>query len=149
MMHDDGVGPAVLRRLSPELKSHQAVECIELPWAGLSLLEVIRDRRWAVLVDCLVSGQSPPGTLRVLSEDDVRGSIRLVSYHDLSYTTALNLGRALGWALPNEVMILGIEGREVYEFGEGLSAEVDAAADRAARMIEVFVRQRIGCEPTG
>lgn len=147
IVHDDGVGPEVLRRVSPEIQRLPSVEFIELPWGGLSLLEVIRGREWAVLVDCLVTGQHPPGTVRVLSENDVRGSVRLVSYHDLNYATVMKVGRALGWAMPETVILLGIEGRDVYEFGEGLTAEVDAAADRAARLIETFVWERIGREP--
>jgi len=143
MMRDDGVGPSVLRRISPEIRSLPSVEFTELPWAGLDLLEVVRDHAWAVLLDCLVSGQSPPGTIRLLCENDVRGSIRLTSYHDLSFTTAMRLGRALGWAMPDDVMILGIEGRDVDEFGEGLTREVDAAAERAAGMVECFVRQKL------
>lgn len=143
LVRDDGVGPAVLRRISAGIRSHSEVEFLELPWAGLSLLEALRGRRWAVIVDCLVSGELPPGTVRLLSKDDVRGSVRLISYHDLNYSTAMDLGRALGWALPDDVLIIGIEGREVHEFGEGLTPEVDAAADEAACIVESFVVEHL------
>ncbi len=147
ILSDDGVGPNVVRRISPTLLSHPAVECLEMALGGIALLDALRDRRWAVLVDCLDTGGSPPGTIRRLSERDIRGSVRLVSYHDLSYPMALRMGRMLGWSLPDDVVIIGIEGRCVNEFGSKLSPEVECAAGRAARMVEAEIQRRIRAGP--
>ena len=149
ILSDDGVGPHVVSRISPALALHPELECVELSLGGLALLDVLRDRRWAVLVDCLDTGDSPPGTIRRLSERDVRGSARLVSYHDLSYPMALRMGRVLGWSLPTDVVIIGIEGRNVNEFGSTMSPVVERACDRAARIVEGEIERRIRAGPPG
>jgi len=144
MVGDDGAGPAVLGRLSPDIRTDLSVECIELPSGGLCLLDAMRGRRWAAVVDALAASAASAGTVRILREADVSGSARLVSYHDLSYGTAMGFGRALGWMLPDDVLIIGIEGKSLYEFGEGLSPEVDAGVTEAARVVDSFARSRLG-----
>ena len=94
---DDGVGIFVARRLERRLADRDDVEVVALPWAGLSLLDVLVGRRRAAVVDCLATGDHPPGTVVRLDEDDFRGSVRLNSFHDLNFPTALALGRRMGW----------------------------------------------------
>jgi len=142
IMCDDGVGIAVIRRLPLCVTTNPLVDCIELPWAGLSLLDVLRNRQWAIIVDCLITGRWTPGTVKKLSENDIGGSVRLLSYHDISYPAALRLGRELGWMLPDDVTIIAIEGQDVYDFGEQLSPRVDEAADCVTYMITDLVHEK-------
>jgi hydrogenase maturation protease len=136
---DDGVGLAVARRLAGALAGRPGVEAIELPWAGLSLLDVLFGRRRAAIVDCLTTGAHPPGTIVRLDERHLGGSARLNSVHDLDLSTALALGRRLGWPMPSEVAIWGVEGGVVDELGEGLSPAVAAAVDRVAAQVLDFL----------
>lgn len=118
---DDGVGIFVAKRLEQPLAGRVDVDVVPLPWAGFALLDVLTGRRRAVLVDCLVSGRHPPGTLVHLDEGDFRGSVRLNSFHDIDFPTVLALGPRLGWTMPEEIAIWAIEGAVVDEFGDGLS----------------------------
>ena len=67
MMRDDGVGLVALRRIASEMVFEQSVDCLALPYGGLCLLEALRGREWAVILDCLVTGYGPPGTVRQVS----------------------------------------------------------------------------------
>jgi hydrogenase maturation protease len=97
---DDGVGICVARNLAIEYEHRTDVEVVALPWAGFALLDVLRDRQRAALVDCLVTGTRPPGSIVHLDASDFAGSVRLNSFHDISYPAAMDLGRALGWQIP-------------------------------------------------
>ncbi len=154
---DDGVGIAAARELERRLTDcrppgggstdrdavpaagRQQVEVVPLPWAGFSLLDVLAGRRRAALIDCLVSGEHPPGTVVRLDEHDVRGSVRLNSFHDVAFPTVLALGRDLGWAMPEDVAIWAIEAAVVDRFGGGLSAPVAAAAHQVVDEVLTFL----------
>jgi hydrogenase maturation protease len=127
---DDGVGVEVARSLSATLRRRTDVEVIALPWGGFSLLDVLAGRSRAWIVDCLTTGRHPPGTIVRLSESDFAGSVRLNSFHDIGFGTVMELGRSLGWSMPQDVDIYAIEGSRVDEFTQGLSPEVAEAANR-------------------
>ncbi len=136
---DDGVGIAAARELERRLSRRGDVEVVPLPWAGFALLDVLTGRRRAALIDCLVTGERPPGTVVRLDETEVRGSVRLNSFHDIAFPTALALGRELGWKMPDEIAIWAIEAAVVDSFGEGLSAPVAAAVPRVVGEVLAFI----------
>jgi len=142
---DDGVGILTARRLERLLARRGDAEAIPLPWAGLALLDALRGRRRAALVDCLTTGRLAPGTVVRFrtgdgdGDDGFPGSVRLNSFHDLDFATALELGRELGWSLPEEIAVWAVEGGVVDEFGEGLSPPVLAAVDRVVTEILAFL----------
>ena len=140
---DDGVGIAAAREIERRIAGRPAdsrdVEVVPLPWAGFALLDVLAGRRRAALIDCLVTGEQPPGTIVRLDEGDVRGSVRLNSFHDIAFPTALALGRDLGWTMPEEIAIWAVEAAVVDRFGEGLSAPVAAAVGRVVDEVLAFL----------
>lgn len=139
IVHDDGVGIVAAERLRRRLRSRADVEVVSLPWGGFALLDVLAGCRRAVLLDCLTTGRYPPGTVVRLDESDFRGSVRLNSFHDIDYPTVLQLGRRMGYAMPEEVAVWAVEAAEVSEFGEGLSAPVGAAVDRVVNEVISFL----------
>jgi hydrogenase maturation protease len=136
LVGDDGVGLIAARRVREKLAARSNVDVCELPWAGLALLDVLRDYDRAILIDALCSeGRHPPGTVVRLSEQDLAGSVRLNSFHDLNYPTALALGRALGWRLPRDIALIAVEGESFLEFTTRLSPSVEAALDTVVRLV--------------
>ncbi len=136
---DDGVGIVAAKRLESLLAARDDVEVVALPWAGFALLDVLAGRRRAALVDCLCSGQHPPGTVVRLDEHDFQGSVRLGSFHDINFPTVLALGRRMGWTMPEEIAIWAVEGAVMDEFGEGLSPAVAASLDRVVEEVLEFL----------
>ncbi len=108
---DDGVGLAVvsaLRRLL-EVTPIPGVDVLASTRAGFELIELLRDYRRAILVDCLALPDPQPGRVRRLGLDDVSGSSRLVNVHELSVGVAFQLAERMGIRMPTEVEILAIE----------------------------------------
>ena len=54
-------------------------------------------------------------------------SLHASSTHDTSLSCAIEGGRRLGIKLPSEIVIWGIESRDVNTFGEDMTPEVGAA----------------------
>jgi len=136
---DDGVGIHVAGVLRQRLAGAPLIEVVGLPWAGFALLDTLRGRRRVAIVDCLTSGQRPPGTIVRLDEVGIGGSIRLNSFHDISFPTVLALGRRMGWDMPPQVAIWGVEAEQVGVFHEGLSPVVAAAVEPLVAEVLRFI----------
>lgn len=136
---DDGAGIWAARQLAKILHDRREVEVVPLPWAGFALLEVLAGRQRAAIVDCLCTGLHPPGTVVRLQESDFRGSVRLNSFHDINFATVLELGGKMGWQMPEQIAIWGIEGEVMDRFQEELSPAVLRAVDQVVNEILGFL----------
>ncbi len=132
---DDGAGIAAAKRIEAQTRHRPDVAVVALPWAGFALLDVLRGRHRAALIDCLTTGRYPAGTIVRLDETDLAGSVRLNSFHDISYPTAMSLGRELGWDMPGSIAIWGIEAGIADVFSEDLSPPVAAAVEEVANEV--------------
>jgi hydrogenase maturation protease len=131
---DDAAGCAVverLRRLAPGV-----AECVEAQVGGIRLMEAMAGYDKAYLVDATETG-APPGAIhesRCLVE-----SRNTASSHDGTLAEALELGRAAGLRLPDEIRVWGIEAGSLENFQEALTPavarSVELVADRIARIL--------------
>ena len=81
----------------------------------------------------------PPGAVVRLNEADFGGSVRLNSFHDINYPTVMALGRTMGWQMPEEVAIWGIEMAVFDEFGEELTTVVADAVATVVHEVLAFL----------
>ncbi len=130
---DDAVGIRVAQRLRALLDARR-IEVIEACVGGFRLLEVLTDRERVILIDALQLG-GEPGQIYRLSPDQFRGSVRAASPHDAGLPEALRLGRKLGYPMPGEILIFGIEAAKVTDFGETLTPQVAAAVPEVVTMV--------------
>jgi hydrogenase maturation protease len=146
---DDGVGIEVARILQQEMADRTDVDVVALPWAGFSLLDTLRGRKRAAIVDCLATGNHPPGTIVPITESDLAGSVRLNTFHDISYPTVIALGRRMGWEMPATIAIWGIEASSIGTFTEDLSPVVAKATQAVAAQVIEFLKpaRRAGGPP--
>ncbi len=136
---DDGAGIEVAHILEARLVDNDDIDVIALPWAGFALLDILRGRDRAAIVDCLTTGNYQPGTIVPMDESHLAGSVRLNSFHDISYPTAMALGRRMGWEMPASIAIWGIEASSFGTFSEGLSPPVAKAVHEVARRVTEFL----------
>lgn len=148
VLSDDAVGWRVVEELQRRLERDAAegralgrrgavdVDCLAL--GGLRLMERLVGYDRAIVVDAIVTGDQPAGTIvwgELPAPADERSPSHTGSAHDTTLETALRLGRALGAALPSEVLVLAIEAGPSFEFGEELSAPVAAAVPIAVDLL--------------
>lgn len=139
LMSDEGVGVAVLGRLSAEAVRFPRAELVELGASAMRALHAMAGRRKAVFVDCALMGEQP-GTIRRFTPEQVR-SHKVpsgLSLHEGDLLKVIELSRALG-ECPEEIVIFGIEPQRV-EPGETLSPALAARlaeyADAVAAELE-------------
>lgn len=122
---DDAVGLEVARRLGG----------VQLPGEPIGLVAAFDGDDDVVVVDAVSSG-ARPGTLHLFDATveplptELFGSS---STHALGPAEAIEIARSLG-RLPARVRVIGIEGAR-FDYGRGLSPEVEAAVEECTRSI--------------
>ncbi len=146
ILGDDGVGWKVAEGISKlELfRSRVDFDCLAV--GGLALMERLVGYDRVILVDAIQTGDKTPGTVILTQLNDIpeRDFASLTSAHDASLQTALKLGREMGYQLPEQIDIIGIETRRIYEVSEELSPEIDAAVPQAIRIACEFLQPLVG-----
>ncbi len=136
---DDGFGVAVARRLSEE-PLPPGVEVEDFGIRGIHLAYRLLDAPSLLVIADVVRRGDAPGTLYVLEPDVAALAPGAADAHRLELPAVFAAVRALGGELP-AVRIVGCEPAILGE-GMGLSAEVAAAVDPAARLVrEVIARE--------
>jgi hydrogenase maturation protease len=134
---DDAVGLIVARRLKERLADSAIV--IEQGGDGAALMEAWHGAEVVIILDAMLSGAAP-GTIRQF--DASAQPIPKISFrcstHSFGVAEAIELARALG-NIPQRLMVYGIEGKN-FAAGVGLSAEVERAADEAARQALTMIQ---------
>lgn len=134
ILTDDAVGFAVATALRKRLDREDVIVG-EASLGGLSLLEFIVGYDRVIIIDAIRTRAGQPGRIHRLSPDEFQGSPRAVWTHDVTFATALELGRQLNMDIPKEIVILGIEAADVDVFGEELTPKVAAAVPRVAELV--------------
>ena len=136
ILGDDGVGWVVAQKVEAiiaETTTNTRVACFAL--AGISLMEKMIDYQRVILIDSLNTGQHPQGEVVTFTLDELADLTvgHSASAHDLSLKNALVLGRSLNTKLPDDknVHVVAIEAKHVYDFGETLTAAIEAAVPYA------------------
>jgi hydrogenase maturation protease len=146
ILGDDGVGwvvadkiRAVLSDPKSGIADPQVVEVDTASLGGLSLMERLTDAERVILVDAIFTSKKPVGTVSkfTLSELPDLSAGHSTSAHDTSLRNALNVGRSMDIPLPEDenVFIVAIEAKNVYDFSQELSPAVAEAVPQAVKAV--------------
>jgi hydrogenase maturation protease len=139
ILSDDGVGVYAARLLAPLVCASGSIDVVESEVAGFALLELMHGFRRVALIDAICFDDVAPGTVVRLSADDLRTSLRIRSVHEIDLPTALALGRQLGFSMPEQVVIFGIQAADCWTLGEGLSLAVRQGMQRAVVELQAWL----------
>jgi hydrogenase maturation protease len=127
VLSDDSVGIRVARQLGEQLGETGLVDVKEAYAGGLRLLDALTGYERATIVDAMHTKENIPGRIHRLTPENVHTTWNSVSVHDMSLSTALEMGALLNLPLPSHIDIWGIEGADLDSFGESLTPEVSQA----------------------
>ncbi|MCP5097700.1 MAG: hydrogenase maturation protease [Chloroflexi bacterium] len=142
ILGDDGVGLQVARKLQAAMPSDAPIDVQEACCGGLALMERMVGFQHVILIDALQCEDEKPGTVFRLTLDELQSINRygqpahLSSSHDTTLIEALNMGKAIGLHLPQEIIIYGIVIVPVWVFSDVLTAGVETAVPQVASAIQ-------------
>ena len=104
---------------------------------GLSLMERMEGYKDVIVVDSILTGSHPNGTIYSvpLSRLPDFSYGHTTAVHDASLATAVGVGRTMELVLPDDVWVVAVEAEFVYDFSEELSPEVEKAVPTAVKIV--------------
>lgn len=142
IISDDRFGPVVAQRLQQEQGGRLGADVIFAPLAGFHLLDLLAGRRAALIVDTIVTGHAPPGTLREFPMGALTPSKNLTTSHQISLPTALELGKRLGMELPAVIDVIAVEAQDLETLSEHMTEPVERAVDEAIVYIRKWIENQ-------
>jgi len=139
ILRDDRIGLRVLEELEG-LFFDSDVTLRTSTLAGMNLLECLIGFDRVILVDGIQTG-GEPGSVYRLSPRDFVARHALPHLHNIDFFRALTLARGLLPDMPNDVVIIGIEVKDVSTFGEDLTPEVERSVPQAVGQILQIVKE--------
>ena len=132
IMSDDGIGLVVSRRVHELLPGSE----LEMSTAGgFDVVDLIVGYRRAVIIDSMVSGRYPPGTVVRLESGSALRTLRTGHSHGINFLDAIDVARSCNAAVPAEVTVYGIEVKDPYTIGQEVSETLKESAEGIAREI--------------
>jgi len=133
LLRDEGVGVHVISAL----RDRELPDDVEL-WDGgtaaFDLFDTLAGRRQVIIIDAVRAGSEPGTIIRFTPEDILASREQLTSLHQVGLLETLNVAENLLDSAPQEVIILGIEPKEI-DWGLELSAEVEAAVPKVIELV--------------
>lgn len=142
ILTDDAVGLRVVAQLRDSLAGHPAIEVLETTEMGLALLDFMTGHAAVVIVDSIQTGRAAPGTVHELDAAALQ-QLTGRTPHFVGVAETLALGRQLGLAMPERVMIFAIEVEDPFTLGTALTPAVQKAlpgiVERVAEAAQAMV----------
>ena len=136
ILGDDAVGLLAARRLRALLP--ETVDVVESGGGGLDLLDALEGYERALLLDAILTGTHPPGTILEFSAEDFKKD-DAPSPHYAGLPTVIQLAESLGICFPTIFQIVAVEVENPYEVLEGLSKPVEASLPAVIERAEGIV----------
>jgi len=122
ILTDDGVGIRVARRIKEERPNLEVTETSE---AGLALLDVIADLDRLIIIDSVETEEGEPGEVFEIELKEAKPTADLCLSHGVDLSAAFEVGKGLGYKVPEFVRIYGIKIRDNTTFGESCTEAVE------------------------
>jgi hydrogenase maturation protease len=117
ILRDDGIGPKLAIKME-EVDPLEDVAYQTTTLGGLDILELIQDYQTVVFIDAIKTRGGVPGTVYEYSLEDFQETLHLSNLHDISFLTAIELGKKMNMQIPDRISIIAVEIVEDMEFGE-------------------------------
>jgi hydrogenase maturation protease len=121
---DDAVGLLVAREVRHITDAD--IEVVESSASGLALIEIFAGYERAIVVDSILTGHDPPGTIREMGMDEV-GRVVAPSVHQAGLPELAAVAERLGLTFPTCTRVFAVEVVDPFTLGAPLSAPVAAA----------------------
>ena len=104
--------------------------------SGLDLIEIMMDYKRVVVVDAIVTGRYPAGTVMVLEPEDFKSALHGTNPHEVNIHMAIELGRRLSpERMPRDIRFVAMEVKDVWTVSDALTEDVERAVPLAVRTV--------------
>jgi hydrogenase maturation protease len=137
LLADDSFGLVVADHLRPYATPE--TEIISTPEAGFHLVDYVLDTHCLIVVDGMMTGKAPVGTIYVLQEEDVNVAAG-GSPHYVGLYESLVLARTLNLPVAKKVIVVAVEIADCTTMGAKMNSALYAAIPEVIRIVRSITR---------
>ena len=134
ILSDDAVGIRTVEKIEKLVGKKDGIDYVKDSVAGLRILDIINGYDKLIIVDAVEKG-GKPGTLYKIPLSELDATIHLTSLHSINFAAAIKWGKEMGFKIPEDISIYGIEIIDVVNFSEKMTPEVQNSVERNALKI--------------
>ena len=142
ILSDDGIGPKLVKRLKGDF-SEKGLDFETAFVGGLEVLEYIQGYQTVIFIDAIRTKDGIPGTVYQLLPEDFNSTIHLSSVHDVSFLTAIDLGKKLELDMPGFIYIIAVEIVEDRIFNENFTPPIQAMYEKIYNEVKELIEKII------
>ncbi len=139
VLSDDSFGPTLAQILNENAATAGEIEVVYAPVAGFSLLDLLQKREKVLVIDSIITGKARPGTLHFFPMGSLTPSRNLTTSHQMNLPTVLELGKQMGYEMPEHIDVLAVEVADVTTLGESMTWQVEAAVEPAIASVSSWL----------
>lgn len=142
ILMDDGIGPKLVNILK-EKNPLPDMEYQTTTLGGLDILEFINGYDWVVFIDAIKTKDGIPGSVYEYTPEDFQETLHLTNLHDISFLTAIELGKQLEMDVPSFMYIFAIEIIEDQVFGNEFTEPLQEKFDQIITQIDTRIQELV------
>ena len=142
LLADDSLGSIVAERIRQFAPA--GVEVLSTPEAGFHLLDYVLNVNRLIVVDTVLTGTAPPGTIYALHEHELK-AVPGGSPHYVGLYETLALARTFGLPVAEEVIFLAVEAADCSTLGGEIDPAVRAAIPSVVEIVRGMMRTVSKC----
>lgn len=139
LLADDSLGHVVASHLLPYATVD--TEIISTPEAGFHLLDYVLDTRRLIVVDSVLTGKAPVGTIHLLHENELN-VVAGGSPHYVGLYESLVLARTLNLRVAKEVILVAVEIADCTTVGGKMNSALYATIPKVVQIVRSITRER-------
>ncbi len=146
LMTDEGAGVRVAEILMGRYALPDNVEVIDAGTMGLGIMNLFRDRDLVVVVDAVDNTGHEPGTVVVMTPEQLAPSQVLHSLHDMRFVNVLEAAELTG--IKPDAICVGVQVASMEQWVMELTPPVEAALPSAvAAVLDILAERGVVLEP--
>lgn len=140
LMRDEGVGVRVIEEIMRDFDFGEDVVVMDAGTMGMTMLGLLCDSDYVLVVDALNGTGHPAGTVLRLSAEDLADNQVMHSLHDMRFSDVLDAARLMGACPEGEVV--GVQVEAIEQMVPGLTPAVEGSVPYAVDAVLRVLAER-------
>jgi hydrogenase maturation protease len=142
ILNDDAIGIIIVRYLRMHLRNLKGIDFKETSWGGFRIIDLIRNYDYVIVIDSIKTGKINPGEIHHLKTSDLLPTLRLNSYHDINFITAIKLAEKFNEKMPADIDILAVEIENNFTIVEKLSEDIKNSISKCSNEVVDLLKSK-------
>lgn len=134
-LSDDGAGVYAVRLLKQRMGQPDGIAFEELAVGGLPLVDYIIGYERCVIIDAVVTGTQPPGTLYRFVQHQNTEPVKLTSSHQVDLSQILGLAQLFRPMTGRTITVYGVEVSDTTTFSNRCTEQVAKAIPQLVNLV--------------